>query len=530
MPTIGSMRACLALFLTALLGACAAPQSTRPADRTASAATLAQLERVSWGVNASTLRQVQAQGWDAWLAGQLHPQPAVLPAPVQARIDAMAINRSALPQLVQDIEQRRKAAEAMAVANPAVNTDPAAVDDAKKLAQQAYQQEMNTLAREAASAALLRALYSPNQLQEQMTWFWMNHFSVHQGKSNLRALVGDYERHAISPHALGKFRALLGAVAHHPAMLRYLDNEANAANRINENYARELMELHTLGVDGGYSQRDVQELARILTGVGVNLGVDAPKVPAKLQAQYLRQGLFEFNPGRHDYGDKQFLGQPVQGRGLAELDEALDRLARHPATARFISRKLAMFLAADEPPAALVERMAQTFLRSDGDIAATLGTLFASAEWRQSLGTKFKDPVHYVVSALRLAYDDKPILNTAPALNWLSRMGEALHNRQTPDGYPLTGAAWSSAGQMATRFDIARAIGSSSAGLFKSEVNSNGAAPQEERPAFPQLASALYYQSLSSRLGPATVQALEQAGSAQEWNIFLLSSPEMMYR
>jgi uncharacterized protein (DUF1800 family) len=118
----------------------------------------------------------------------------------------------------------------------------------------AYQQELNRLAKEAATRSLLRDLYSPNQLQEQMTWFWMNHFSVHQGKANLRAMVGDYEEHAIRPHALGKFRDLLSATLHHPAMIRYLDNEQNAANRINENYAREIMELHTLGVDGGYTR------------------------------------------------------------------------------------------------------------------------------------------------------------------------------------------------------------------------------------------------------------------------------------
>ncbi|MDC8760038.1 DUF1800 domain-containing protein [Janthinobacterium fluminis] len=495
----------------AALAGCAAAPPTPAAP--ASAETLALLARVSWGVNSASLRQLQAQGWDRYLDGQLHPPAARLPAAVQAQIDAMAISRRPLVELVRENEQRRKALADIAT------------DEERKLAQNAYQQEMNRLAREAASRSLLRALYSPNQLQEQMTWFWMNHFSVHQGKHNLRAMVGDYEARAIAPHALGKFRALLGATARHPAMLRYLDNEANAAKGINENYARELMELHTLGVDGGYSQRDVQELARILTGVGVNLGGDTPKVAAALQAQYVRDGLFEFNPNRHDYGDKQFLGQTLRGRGLAELDEALDRLSRSPATARFISRKLAQFLVADEPPAALVERLAQVFLRSDGDIAVTLRALFADAEFRPSLGRKFKDPLHYVVSAVRLSYDDKPILNTAPMLGWLRRMGQPLYDRQTPDGYPLVESAWASPGQMNIRFDIARTIGSGAAGLFKTD----GPAPQEV-PAFPQLANALYYQSLQAQLSPATAQALEQAASAQEWNIFLLSSPEMMRR
>ncbi|HAT33254.1 MAG TPA: DUF1800 domain-containing protein [Janthinobacterium sp.] len=501
-------------LLVAALAGCAtsAPPAAAP-GAPPSNANIAMLERVSWGVNASSVKQLQAQGWDAYLAGQLHPGPAALPAAVKAQIQAMSISARPLERLVADLERQRKAADAIPK------------DEEKKLAQQAYQQELNRLAREAATRSLLRALYSPNQLQEQLTWFWMNHFSVHQGKHNLRAMVGDYEANAIAPHALGKFRDLLGAIVHHPAMLRYLDNEANAVNHINENYARELMELHTLGVGGGYSQRDVQELARILTGVGVNLGPDAPKVAPKLQAQYVRRGLFEFNPGRHDYGDKQFLGKTVRGRGLAELDEAIDRLSRSPATAHFISRKLARYFVADEPSAALVERMAQTFLRSDGDIAATLQTMFAGAELRQSLGHKFKDPIHYVVSAVRLTYDDKLILNTGPMLNWLNRMGEPLYGRQTPDGYPLPGSAWASPGQMSTRFEIAKAIGSGNAGLFKTD----GPQPRE-RAAFPQLANALYYQWLKSTLAPTTLQALEQAVSAPEWNTFLLSSPEMMHR
>jgi uncharacterized protein (DUF1800 family) len=471
------------------------------------------LDRISWGVNYSGYQQAEKMGYVRYLDSQLHPKAAALPAPAQAQIDAMTISKRTLEQLNQDMEQRRK------------DADKIAADDEKKAAQQAYQQEMNRLAREAATRALLRDLYSPNQLQEQMTWFWMNHFNVHQGKSNLRLMVGDYEDRAVRPYALGRFRDLLGATVRHPAMIRYLDNEQNAANRINENYARELMELHTLGVNGGYSQRDVQELARILTGVGVNAGGTSPNVKKELQGQYLKQGMFEFNPNRHDYGSKEFLGQPVRGRGLAEVDEALDRLAKHPSTARYVSRKLAVYFIADEPPPDLVEKMSASFLSSGGDIAATLRTLFMSDEFRQSLAHKFKDPVHYVVSAVRLAYDDKVILNAGPMLNWLNRMGEPLYGRQTPDGYPLTQSGWASPGQMTTRFEIAKAIGSGNAGLFKTD------GPQaQERAAFPQLANALYYQSLQQTLAPATRQVLDQATSPQEWNTFLLSSPELMHR
>ncbi len=501
--------------ILSLIAACAFSSSgvgsAKPVARD-SVAAVDILNRVTWGVNVSTLEQAEALGMKRYMAQQLHPEQARLPAPIQAQINAMTITQRPLDQLARQMELRRKESET--VAN----------DEDKKIAQQGYQRELNRLAREAATRFLLRSLYSQNQLQEQMTWFWMNHFNVHQGKHNLRAMVGDYEESAMRAHALGKFRDLLVASAHHPAMLRYLDNDQNSATRINENYARELMELHTLGVDGGYSQSDVQELARILTGVGINLGPDA-QVRPELLAQYVHRGLFEFNPNRHDYGDKQFLGQVVRGRGLAELDVALDRLSRHPATAHFVSRKLAMFLVADEPPAALVARMADTFLHSDGDIAATLQTLFDSPEFVASLGRQFKDPLHYVVSAVRLAYDNKPIRNAGPMLNWLNRMGEPLYGHASPDGYPMLETAWASPGQMTNRFDVAKAIGSGSAGLFKDD-----GAKVREQAAFPQLANALYFQSLQTRLGAATRSALDQAGSPQEWNTFLLCAPESMYR
>jgi uncharacterized protein (DUF1800 family) len=473
---------------------------------------LGVLDRVTWGASGSSARAIAAMGTRGFLEQQLNPSGAMPPA-VQHQIDALSISQRTLDELVFDLEKQRKDADAIA--------DP----DQKKAAQQAYQQELNRLGREAATRTLLRALYAPDQLKEQMTWFWMNHFNVHQYKANIRVLVGDYEERAIRPNALGRFRTLLAATAHHPAMLRYLDNEQNAAGHLNENYARELMELHTLGVGGGYSQKDVQELARVLTGVGVNMTPNQPNVKADLKSQYVRDGLFEFNPNRHDYGAKVLLGEPIGSRGLAELDEALDRLARQAATARFISRKLATFFVSDDPPPALIEAMAATFRQTDGDIAATLRTMFSAPEFARSLETKFKDPIHYVVSAVRLAYDDKPILNTGPMLGWLNRMGEPLFAHETPDGYPLTQAAWASAGQMTVRFEIAKSIGAGSAGLFKTD------GPQPlERPAFPQLANALYFRVMERRLSDTTREALDRSVSQQDWNLFLLASPELMYR
>jgi uncharacterized protein (DUF1800 family) len=507
-----------ALAAACVLAACQSPGTAlrrggdSPDPGPVAGRQLQVLNRVTWGATGASAREIGAAGVERFIEQQLRPARALPPA-VQLQIDALTVSQRPLPDLMLELEGRRKSAAAI--------KDP----EEQKKAQQAYQQALTRLSREAAARAILRALYSPDQLQEQMTWFWMNHFNVYQYKNNVRAMLGDYEERAIRPHALGRFKALLAATVRHPAMLRYLDNEQNAANRVNENYARELMELHTLGVEGGYTQRDVQELARILTGVGINLTTTPPKLSAQRQAQYVREGLFEFNPNRHDFGDKVFLGQPVKGRGLSELDEALDRLAKHPATARFVSRKLAVYFVADDPPPALVGRMAQTFRSSDGDIAATLRTMFRSPEFAASLGGKFKDPVHYVISAVRLAYDERPILNPTPVFNWLNRMGQGLYNRETPDGYALTQAAWASPGQMTTRFEVAKAIGSGSAGLFRVE----GPQPAD-RPGFPQLSNALYYQAIRTTLSAETLKTLNEATSPQEWNTFLLSSPEFMMR
>ncbi|BDT73732.1 hypothetical protein os4_32850 [Comamonadaceae bacterium OS-4] len=513
-----SARSLAPLWLCAALAGLQACAPLSPADSYSAAAPATQqsyqwLNRVTWGANSHTARQLEQQGQAAWLQQQLQPRDAVLPEPARNAVRSMTISQTDLTDLVLKMEQQRKSSDALK-------------DDAeKKAAQQAYQQELNRLARESATRHLLRALYSPAQVQEQMTWFWLNHFNVQLYKHNLRAMLGDYEDNALRPHALGRFRDLLGAVTYHPAMLRYLDNDQNAAGRINENFARELMELHTLGVDGGYTQKDVQELARVLTGVGVNMNTGNPNLRKELNRLYVRRGVFEFNPQRHDMGPKTLLGSPVTGEGLAEVDAALDTLARHPSTARFVSRKLATYWLSDNPPQALIDRMAATWKTTDGQIAKVLETLFTAPEFVNAPPTKFKDPVRYVVSSVRLAYDDKVILNVGPMLNWINRMGEPLYGRQTPDGYPLVASGWDSAGQLTTRFEIAKAIGSGSAGLFKTD------GPQAtEKPAFPQLANALYYQAIQGSLSPATRAALDQANSPQEWNTFLLAAPESMRR
>lgn len=475
---------------------------------------LALLDRLSWGASPSSAAEIARIGERAWIERQLHPELAGdLPPDAQAQVDALGLGREPLAALVVQIDAQNKAANAL--------TDP----DQKKAAQQVYQQAINDLAHKAAARSLLRDLYSSDQLNEQMTWFWMNHFNVHQYKRDIRTMVGDYEDQAIRPRALGKFRDLLEATLRHPAMLRYLDNDQNAAGHVNENYAREIMELHTLGVGSGYSQKDVQELARILTGVGVDLSPGPPKMKPAFQPLYVREGLFEFNPNRHDFGDKVFLGHVIKGSGFGEVEQALDILAHQPATAHHVSLQLATYFVGDDPPPVLVERMARTFQRTDGDIAAVMRTMIASPEFDASLGRDFKDPVHYAVSAVRLAYDQQVVLNIGPLQNWLNRMGEGLYNHETPDGYPMASAAWTGPGQMALRFEIARQVGSGSAGLFKPD--GPGAV---DHPAFPQIQNALYYQGLDATLAQPTKAALTQAVSPQDWNTLFLSSPEFMRR
>ena len=510
--------ACLAGVLG--LAACGTPTSDQAAVTEAEPAAADRTEpyrwlnRTTWGATPETQRELQRLGQRAWLAQQLHPVDTDLPPAAREVIERMTLSQLPLPTLVAQLEQHRREADALAD------------DEAKKAARQAYQQALNRLAREAAASHLLRALHSPAQVQEQMTWFWLNHFSVHQGKHNLRALVGDYEDSALRPHALGRFADLLQAAALHPAMLRYLDNEQNAAGRVNENLARELMELHTLGVDGGYSQQDVQELARVLTGVGVNLSGTAPRLRPELERLYVRQGLMEFHPQRHDRGPKQLLGRPLSGQGLAEVREALDRLARHPATARHLSRKLAVFWLADEPPQDLVDRMVRRWQATDGDIAQVLAVLLGAPEFAQAPPGKFKDPMRYVLSALRLAQGDAVAVNMAPVMTWLQRLGEPLYGRATPDGYPMVASAWDSAGQMQARFEVARALAVGSAALYRAEEA--GTRPPPVAP--PPLAHALEQLAAWPTLGPATRSALSQAGSVAEWNTFFLASPEMMSR
>ena len=313
----------------------------------------------------------------------------------------------------------------------------------------------SVVAQDLIEAKLLRAVYSNRQLEEVLADFWYNHFNVFIEKGADRFMVTAYERDAIRPHVLGKFEDLLRATAQSPAMLFYLDNwesvgaQSTAGKRrrrgLNENYGRELLELHTLGVDGGYTQKDVTEVARCFTGWTIK--------------QPQRVAEFEFNPKMHDEGEKTVLGVRIPaGGGIDDGFKVLHVLAHHPSTARFISRQLATRFVADDPPATLVNRMAATFLKKDGDLRAVLKTMFDSPEFwsRGAYRSKMKSPLEMVASSLRAFNADVDF--TFGLNNQLNQLGEPLYRKAEPTGYSNSGQEWLNSAGLLARMNFSVAL------------------------------------------------------------------------
>jgi len=324
-------------------------------------------------------------------------------------------------------------------------------------------------------AKLMRAIYSERQLDEVMTDFWMNHFNVFINKGADRFLLTSYERDAIRPHVLGKFEDLLVATAKSPAMMFYLDNwlsvgpnsdvalnipahpqrrwgpgpqrprgKGKQSSGLNENYGRELMELHTLSVNGGYSQKDVTEVARVFTG----WTLDQPR----------KGGDFRFEPRMHEPGDKIVLGHRIRENGEHEGFEVLHMLAHNPKTAHFISQKLAMRFVSDDPPPALVDRMTQTFLKKNGDIREVLRTMFQSPEfWSpDAYRAKVKTPLEFVVSAARASAAD--VENARPLVGTLNNMGMMPYGMMPPTGYSMKAETWVNSSALLARMNFALAF------------------------------------------------------------------------
>lgn len=484
------MRQPLAALLIALALLPAVPAHAEDAARARHV-----LDRLAFGPGPGDVERVAREGVDAYIREQLDasgPEPDALKAQL-AEIEAI----NATPaQLYQRFNAGARGL------NP----------EERKARRKAE----NQLEQSAARARLLRAVYSPHQLREVMVDFWYNHFNVFDGKGPERLWVGAYEEQAIRPNALGSFRDLVGAVAHHPAMLFYLDNwqssgqpgragKSGKRQGLNENYARELMELHTLGVGGGYTQQDVIELARILTGWGFK-----PK-PAEAEDGY----SFFFNPRRHDGGTKVLLGQTFEPGGEDEGEKAIDLLVSQPATAQHLARQLAEYFVADDPPPALVAAVAERFQSSHGDIKATLDALFHRPEFwdPRYAGNKFKTPYQLVVSTARAVKPHAP--TPERLLQSLKGFGQPLYGFITPDGYKNTQAAWLSPEAMTRRVTFAVAA----------------AAGRLNQPGFPKqgLDPRALQAALGDPLGDASKAAVE-AAPARLRSSLVLGSPEFNRR
>ena len=469
----------------------AAPSSAVP--RSPDDATIVHvLNRLGFGPRPGDVERVRSMGLASWIDRQLQPGRVADDA-VDARLGGLPTLRMTSTQIAEEylqplLEQRRQRRRD---AVPEADMDPRRERAAEIGPALRRQQE---LLRELVAQKMLRAVYSERQLQEVLTDFWFNHFNVFANKGFTRIYLTAYERDAIRPHVLGRFRDLLGATAKSPAMLVYLDNARSAdpafaakartdldrleragrrrgtrqAGReitpemleqvrqniptgINENYARELLELHTLGVDGGFTQQDVVNVARALTGWTIGR-------PRSAQA-----GQFWFNPRMHDTGDKVVLGQKIKGGGIEEGERVLDLLARHPSTARFIATKLARRFVADEPPAALVEKATAGFRATDGDLREVVRVIVTSPEFfaAESRRAKIKNPFEFVISALRATGAD--VADTQPLARALQLQGMPLYLCQPPTGYKETADAWVTSGALVNRMNFAVELASDGA-------------------------------------------------------------------
>ena len=459
------------------------------------------LERFAFGARPGEVEKVAQMGPEKWLAQQLKGN---LPdAALDKRLEAfpsLKMTQAEMQAIYVQNGRIRRILERQGVID-------AAKMDRKEMNQKisAYRKKHGLRAQNALynqelkGQKLTRAVYSENQLAEVLTDFWFNHFNVTTRDGGARSHVLTYERDAIRPNVLGKFRVILGATAKHPAMLHYLDNadsrmappsQRNQPRRkqemasgemgmdggmmggeaqpppknrrkygLNENYARELMELHTLGVDGGYTQQDVTEVARVLTGWAAmpynNARKNLERQIAKGSNRLVREGEFVFRRDWHDKKAKVVLGEKFPaGGGLEEGERVLDMLTKHPSTAHFISTKLARRFINDSPPEALVERMAKTFRETDGDIAAVMATLAQSRVfWAEAKKrSKMKSPFELVVSSLRALEAD--VKNPRQMMDWFDRMGEPLYGYLPPTGFPDYAESWANSGTLIARMNF----------------------------------------------------------------------------
>ncbi len=495
------------------------------------------LTRLGFGPSGDDVALVTQIGVDNYIQQQLHPEKIPLPEELQQQLAQFrTLGESTTDLFLQDRELTRERKEAEAGDK------------------QAIKQQIGEPSREARDARLLRGIESPRQLEETLVDFWFNHFNVFQGKEIDRVFVGAYERDAIRPYVLGRFRDMLEATAKHPAMLYYLDNWKNVApsaqvslpgrngkqkeEGINENYAREVMELHTLGAGGGYTQADVTELARILSGWGFGarnlkptnaFGGQLTRDQVKQQVEAQNRSAFFFNRDHHDWGQKQFLGQVFPGMGQEEGERALDMLAFSPVTARHLSFELAQYYVSDKPPDSLVNRMSAVWIRTGGDLRQVTAAMIASPEfWDQRYrGDKYRTPLQYLLGAVRAsgAPVDVEVLNGA-----LKKMGEEIYGCLTPDGYKNTLDAWLNTAATEARLSFATELGAGKLEQVHIERDASGIPGKttDGGPPTP-LDPRVIETTLDDFFSPATMAAVNAADPKLQAAL-LLGSPEMMRR
>jgi uncharacterized protein (DUF1800 family) len=468
------------------------------------------VSRFSFGATPGQVDEVVKTGPEKWFAAQLEADHADNEVKTMlAGYESLTMSNA---EIVQTYPKGGQALR-MAIKEGVIDKDSARLDKKDPDYKQAIKDYMDKnglkpqaeLLRELINQKILMATYSQNQLREVMVDFWFNHFNVAVSKGGVQQFVTSFERDVIRPNSLGSFETLLLATAKSPAMLTYLDNNKSTVNEemmmqtqkklarkrdvvidtivnrnangkvkkpkmqgLNENYAREIMELHTMGVDGGYTQADVTEAARILTGWSLNPEIEY-NVKAKQKANterlarlgFVYEDNFVFAANKHDKGQKKVLGQTfTAGGGYDEGVKLIHLLAIHPSTAKFISRKLAIRFVSDNPSQALVDKMAKTFLDKDGDIKAVLNTMVSSTEfWNKNvIREKTKSPFELAISTTR----STGAQITAPyqLYQWINKMGQKIYNYQAPTGFPDKGQYWINSGSLLNRMNFGLAFAS----------------------------------------------------------------------
>ena len=447
------------------------------------------LSRFTYGAKTGDVDRVIKTGLEKWFQQQLDAKQAddTLHYMLE-NFDAINLSNAEIANTYPRGGQALK----MAIAEGFINKDSIDKSDPKEYRAQvaAYMKQKGLkseqeLVRQFINQKILRASFSNNQLQELLTDFWFNHFNVSLTKNQCAPYIPAYERDIIRPNVTTKFETLLLATAKSPAMLLYLDNytstgsqtsatgrkPANKKSGLNENYAREVMELHTLGVDGGYTQNDVTEAAKVLTGwtlypmgtFGYGLGIknQLEKIgEAKLAERgYVHDGDFLFVPTRHDDSDKQVLNVKFKGAdGYREGLQLFDLLAHHPATAKFITRKIAIRFVSDQPAQSLLDKMEKTFTKTNGDIREVMITMASAPEfWSASaLREKTKSPFELAISAVRGL--DADIRQPYQLYNWINKMGQKMYAYQAPTGFPDRGQYWINTGSLLSRMNFGLAL------------------------------------------------------------------------